>query len=178
MHPEHGCEAHAAHALMKCFFRALRIYSPVHILPLLVFRRKELLANPKVTVQKLLLAICRSSLFVGFFNLNARIGLCYSNKLFKGFFPIGSIIGSMLATFAINFEEPRRRAELSMYLLPRAMETIWNMAEKYGVVKSVKFGEVGLFTVAMGVMLMMYSSEPQYLKHSYVDIFRRLIGDN
>lgn len=178
MHPGLGCELHASHALMRCFFRALRIYSPVHILPILVFRRKQLLANPKATLIKLILGIMRSSLFIGVFNFNARIGLCYSNRFLKGMRPISSVVGSVLAACAISLEDPKRQQELSMYLLPRALETIWNIAERHGVVKSVAYGEVGLFSVAMGIMLMLYSSEPKYLKTSYVDIFKRLLGDN
>lgn len=178
MHPGQGCELHASHALLRCFFRAIRIYSPVHILPLLVFKRKLLLTNPKQTLSRLFIGILRSSLFVGMFNVNARLGLCYSNRFLKGMRPVSSVIGSILAALAINIEEPKRRQELSMYLLPRAIETVWSMAELHGIVKSISYGEVGLFAVAMGVMLMMYSSEPKYLKHSYVDIFRRLLGDD
>mmetsp|Transcript_34185 Transcript_34185/g.59798 ORF Transcript_34185/g.59798 Transcript_34185/m.59798 type:complete len:200 (-) Transcript_34185:280-879(-) len=178
IHPGLGCELHASHALFRCFFRALRIYSPVHILPLLVFRRKQLLANPQETLKKLIIAIARSSLFVGLFNFNARIGLCYSNGILKGMRPISSVIGSILAAMAINIEDPKRRQELSMYLLPRALETLWNIAEAHGLVKSITHGEVGLFSIAMGLMLMLYATEPRYLKHSYVDIFKRLVGEN
>jgi hypothetical protein len=178
LHPKHNCLANAFTSLSPSLVRGLRVYSPIHILQLLLFNRKDLTSDTKATLCRVLFSILRSSLFISGFNLFGRLSQCLSSNLFKKFTPLPFLLCSSIATLAIYFETPKRRNALSMYLLPRSIETLWRIAERSGIVKSVAYGEVGLFSLAMGVLLSMYSSEPKYLSRTYFNLFERLIGDN
>jgi hypothetical protein len=178
MHPKHNCIANAFSSMPPALIRGMKVYSPIHIMQLLLFNRKDLTSDTKATLCRVLFSIFRSSLFISCFNLFGRLGRCLSSNLFKGFTPLPFLLCSTVSTLAIYFETPKRRDAISMYLLPRSIETCWQIAERSGIVKSIAYGEVGLFAVAMGVLLSMYSSEPKYLTRTYFSLFERLLGDN
>ena len=59
------------------------------------------------------------------------------------FWLLGALTG-----LALFVEEQRRRAELTMYVLPRGLESAWSMMRNRGYVPFIPFGDsiVGLLT--------------------------------
>lgn len=71
------------------------------------------------------------------------------------------------------FEDPKRRFELMLYCVPHAMEIVWKVLKRRGLVRYVKHSEVALFCVSMAMIM---SSPPQYFKPTYLRILRFVFG--
>jgi hypothetical protein len=177
-HPSISCEVNAVQALLRSIIRGLKVYCPMYAAHLLIYRRKELLTSPTNTVQRVLSSIFRSTLFICCFNFNARLTMCYFSNLTKANGPLTFLAASLVSTLAIYCESPKRRVDLSLYLLPRTIETLWSIAHANGLVRSVQYGEVGLFALAMGVFMMMACSDAKFLPQSYSAFLKTLLGDN
>eukprot|EP01130_Rhizamoeba_saxonica_P007200 TRINITY_DN2904_c0_g1_i1.p2 TRINITY_DN2904_c0_g1~~TRINITY_DN2904_c0_g1_i1.p2 ORF type:complete len:103 (-),score=14.04 TRINITY_DN2904_c0_g1_i1:103-411(-) len=61
-------------------------------------------------------------------------------------------------------EMKSRRSEMLKYAFPKAMEIIFNMSEKRGYIKTIKGGEVFLFSFAMGVYMYFMHNNPSKIK--------------
>ena len=68
-------------------------------------------------------------------------------------------LASFFCTFAILWEPPHRRLELTLYLFPRFIDALWTFLEKRGLIKSLPNGEVLIFAIAMGIIMFCYQTE-------------------
>lgn len=175
---EGSCEIHALKRFFVMVPKALKVYGPVHLVPLLLFKLKQLRSNPKEASLKFLLGLVRSMAFISTYMSLEKIAECYCTVLFQGTRFFNPFLVSLVATHAIYLETPHRRHELALYLLPRALETIWNIAEKANYVKAVPCGEVGLFMLGLGLMMSFYQADQEYLPYSYKAYLAKLLGDN
>lgn len=66
------------------------------------------------------------------------------------------ILAAFICTFAILWEPSHRRTELTLYLFPRFLEAVWIFLEKREIVKSLPYGEVFIFAIAMGIIMYCY----------------------
>ena len=66
------------------------------------------------------------------------------------------IIACICCAFTILFEPASRRSEITMYLVPRAMESFWNLQVKHGRVKNLPFGEELVFALSMALLMYCY----------------------
>ena len=133
-------EGLALYAPVSLFFRlgtALankHSVSQVHFLPVLLSRPRTLL-NPSI-LRTHLLALCRSSTFLGAFISSFYAAVCFtrtaviarlfphiSHNFWDG--PFGCIMaGCLTCGWSIFIEEQRRRGEMALYVLPRALRTL------------------------------------------------------
>ncbi|KIK10418.1 hypothetical protein PISMIDRAFT_20422 [Pisolithus microcarpus 441] len=66
-------------------------------------------------------------------------------------------LGGFLGALSLFIEERRRRGELAMYALPKAMESAWLTARGKGwVFRTGSAGEALLTAVAMGMVMSIY----------------------
>ena len=86
------------------------------------------------------------------------------NVIFAGFF----------GTFALFFEPSHRRTELALFMIPRFLEAIFLFLHKKRLVLNVEYGEVLLFSVAMGIIMFFYQNEDKNIKSTYLSLFKRL----
>ena len=88
-------------------------------------------------------------------------------------------MAGFLSGFGLLWEPPSRRTELALYFLPRFLEGVWQFSKKRQWVRpNIKYGEVMLFSVAMGIIMYCYQNEPQNIKKTYLSIFQKFWGDN
>ncbi|TFY71818.1 hypothetical protein EVG20_g1212, partial [Dentipellis fragilis] len=116
---------------LYAFLEALAIYLPVHLLPVLLMRPYSLLRKPEIG--RLLLGILRSAGFLSTFvssiwaavcltrtTLIARLLPNISHDFYDG--PYGCILAGCLACgSSIWVENRRRRGEMALYVMPRAI---------------------------------------------------------
>ena len=67
-----------------------------------------------------------------------------------------SMISSIICCFTIFFEPEGRRAEIGLYLVPRALEAFWQQNVLAGRVKSIKYGEELVFSLSMAILMYCY----------------------
>ncbi|KAJ6524551.1 hypothetical protein B0H19DRAFT_1200245 [Mycena capillaripes] len=70
----------------------------------------------------------------------------------------------LLVSLALVFEDKRRRTELTMYVLPKAMESMWIMARGRGLVGSTgSWGESVLAAIGTSMLMTTYEHNPEHL---------------
>lgn len=79
-------------------------------------------------------------------------------RLLNGFniLTVSAIPVFLASVFAILIERPSRRVLLCLYVSNVATETLWNMALSRNMVRSVKYGEVAIFSASMALLLAYY----------------------
>ncbi|KAI8597322.1 hypothetical protein EDD21DRAFT_310975 [Dissophora ornata] len=145
-----SCEAHTGYRWIQGFL----IYLPVHLLPVLLSPRaffKKLEANPVSTAASTLLATARSSAFLATYISMTWYGICFYNVVDPTW---GPLLGSFLCGFSVLIEKPHRRAEMALYVLPRAMYSMWSRVMSGRLGRKVEMtGEVLMYAISMSVLL-------------------------
>eukprot|EP00976_Prorocentrum_cordatum_P107692 1194693-Prorocentrum_minimum.AAC.2 len=83
MHPRSSIFAHFSTYTREGFRRALKVYLPVHVLPLLIFHPKSVFRDPLATGLKTTEGIVRSSLFLATFCSLGWLGLAVAIPLIQ-----------------------------------------------------------------------------------------------
>lgn len=153
-------------------------YGPAHVLPVLIFKLKELKKNPKHVLSHMGKNVARS-VFFGCCTIGAvQYGLCTLPKIFNGASHLTYLLLGIGSSLPIFVEAASRRGELALYLLPRTLESIWNIMKKYGFPLKIKKFEVFLFCVAMGVLSYFLYNDDKHIKPSYKSTLRHILGNN
>lgn len=132
-----SCALNAFIRFRKSFFRCLPLYLPIHLIPRLLSSPKGVIADPFPVLRGTLYSTTFLASYIGFL----WYGICFVRtfglaKLFpnisNGFWdgPKGCIfLGVAPAGLAMYIENGRRRGELALYVLPRAVRTL--LAERW-----------------------------------------------
>ena len=82
--------------------------------------------------------------------------LCVSKNSRRKIDRWNMIIASFVCGFAVLFEPASRRSELAFYMVPRALESLYNMLAKRGYVNHVKNAEILVFAFSMALIMYCY----------------------
>eukprot|EP00878_Enallax_costatus_P025529 GHUV01027316.1.p1 GENE.GHUV01027316.1~~GHUV01027316.1.p1 ORF type:complete len:501 (+),score=122.52 GHUV01027316.1:63-1565(+) len=124
-HPGQSCVEHPLKLFLPAYQRALSVYLPVYVLPALLVHRKQILKQPLPILQKLLLGIARSSLFLSSFICVAFGGACAGHNI------TGQSTGTIIAAstwvggLSTLLEKKSRRMELALYVTSRWEQGYW-----------------------------------------------------
>ncbi|KAI0053801.1 hypothetical protein FA95DRAFT_1481071 [Auriscalpium vulgare] len=177
------------------------IYGALHLIPMLLFKRKSFLQEPMKMLARAGWGTTRSAAFIGVFviiyqgffcaNQNTHrfltalraspksafkpplwlINLCMSRPSFW--------LGGVLSGLSLLVEAKRRRGELAMYVLPKGLESVWIMARGKGLVfRTGQYGEALLTAIGMGMVMSIYQNDPQHLSGFVRRILYQFIGAN
>ena len=138
-----------------------KTYLIIHLIPLLLFKRKELRNKPIRTIYNFLKGYLRSMSFILWFVFFGTKGLCdmkkFNNPEHTGilyrillFFPNFStaLCFSLMSGFAstgVLFEAPNRRLELAQYMFPRILEGhITFLRKRHYIPAKIPLGSVSI----------------------------------
>ncbi|KAL4081300.1 hypothetical protein V8B97DRAFT_1921726 [Scleroderma yunnanense] len=182
--------------LMTVFKWAFPIYGALHFLPMFLFKRKAFISNPTTMLGKAGWGTIRSAAFLAAFVASFQSWVCLKHYLYDVLsaqkalrVPQGIIdffvskysygLGGLLGALSLFIEERRRRSELAMYVLPKALESAWLTARGKGLVfRTGKTGEILLIAMAMGMVMCIYQNDPQHLSGLVRRILYQFIGPN
>ena len=168
-----SCFSPAFSRFLVTFLNGLRLYLPIHLLPLL-FRLKTLRAKPLQVLYQAVLGTVYSALFVSQTATTMRAMLCVTSRLRGKWDRMNVLIGAIFCSFSLFWEAPGRRCEISLYVLPRFLDSVWTFLKRRGLVRDVPGGAVGLFALAMGTVAYAHVNEPEIMK-SYVELICKTI---
>lgn len=101
----------------------------------------------------------RSSVFLAVFVAGYQTQICAHRNLLNAGWPVGNskylywLFGLVCAGASIMVEQESRRAELAMYVLPKAAESLYKILYRKNLVKGVKNWDVMMFSVAMSLIM-------------------------
>lgn len=71
---------------------------------------------------------------------------------------VSALPAFLSSAFAILIERPSRRLLLCLYVSNVATETLWNMALSRNMVRSLKYGEIIIYSTSIAILLYLYKS--------------------
>jgi len=166
---------------MKRWARTLKsvsgYYIPFHVIPLLLFKRKQLRKNPVATLKHALVGYIKSLIFMASYVSTVTLTVCILRNLFKTLHPAVQMTAGATAAFQILWEAPSRRDEITLFIFPRFLEVVWNFLKKRKYVKDVQAGQNMMFALAMSAIVYFFHKQPDSLKKSYFSIFKQVLGE-
>jgi len=170
-----GCTGNAAIRFALAFVEAMTLYLPVHFLPILLTRPSSIARGHRVVFPTIRHTI-RSAAFLSTFVSSCWYGVCLtrsivfarmlpwiSHDIWDG--PYGGIMaGSLLCGSSIWIENGRRRGEMALYVLPRAIRSFlpykWMRSGNLGI----KLIECIVFIVSLASLLTAAMHRPDSLR--------------
>ncbi|KAL7423098.1 hypothetical protein Q5752_002397 [Cryptotrichosporon argae] len=161
----------------------LPVYSALHIIPMLVLRRQHVARDPVRMLSRATWGITRSCSFLGAFVVICQSIFCFRSQTMakhgdvfplrrkETFWAMGFV-----TCLSLLVEEKKRRAELAMYVLPRALESAWSGARRKAWVPLVPFGESILGAIAMAMVMDAYKHSPESLSNVVRKLLYQLVG--
>ncbi|KAI0047838.1 hypothetical protein FA95DRAFT_1558723 [Auriscalpium vulgare] len=159
---------------LHAFVEALALYLPVHFLPLILTRPRLLLSYP--VVLKTLLGVFRSATFLSTFVSSIWAAVCLTRTHFLARFfpgishdfydgPFGCIMaGCLVCGSSIWIENGRRRGEIALYVLPRALRACLSDRWLRSGSRSVRALEHLAFTLSFATLLTAAFHQPELLR--------------
>ena len=173
-----SCEYKALNRMANTIKIFVMLYGPAHLLPVFIFKLKQLTRNPVPILSHAFENMARSITFGVTFIGITQYGICQFAKLFNGVKGLNWIFIGILSAMTIFIEAPSRRGELTLYLLPRVVETLWNILKKKGIPIRINYFEVGLFAFAMGALSYFLYNDDKNIKPTYRSSLRIIFGNN
>jgi len=170
-----GCTANAAIRLILAFFEAVAIYLPVHFVPIILTRPKSILRLQRVVLPTILHTF-RSAAFLSAFVSSCWFGVCFTRSIFFARLfpwishdvwdgPCGAMLaGSLLCGSSIWIENGRRRGEMALYVLPRAIRSLLPYKWLRSGNKVVKLFEFITFITSLASLLTAAEYRPDSLR--------------
>ena len=134
--------------------------------------------RPLTVMKQLAKNILRSCLFMATYVAIFRYLTCWMKNTRGVIDRWNILVPGFLCTFSILFEPAHRRTELALYLIPRFLEAAWMFLEKRRLVVTVQYGEVLIFSFAMGILMYCYQNEEKSIKPTYLGMFKKFWGTN
>lgn len=159
------------------FKMSVFIYTPVHLLPLLLFKFKLIKERPLEVLFRLAKNSVMSSLFLSTFIFILISNMCIWRVICGTDKTIGPTIGGCLAGVSIFLEKKSRRKELAMYVLPIAIHSWWKRGCDNGIIKPIKKGEVIVFALACSIVAYVYESCPPAIGSSLYWLIKKILGN-
>ncbi|KAF9165169.1 hypothetical protein DFQ26_000510 [Actinomortierella ambigua] len=190
-----SCEAHGAFRWFQGFFVSSGIYLPVHLLPALLSPKaflKRLVEDPVNTSMATLLATARSSAFLATYISLVWYGICMwrsrimplvsaiTGRRYPGHvvdYVYGPILGSALCGLSVLIEKKHRRAEMALYVLPRALFSLGSRVLQGKLSRRVeRMAEALMFALSMSVLLTGMRWEASLVRPSMRGILGWILG--
>ena len=119
----HSCTGNVMRRFSNAFLRSVAIYTPVHLLPTLIFRL-HLMARPS-TIFRVSYSVFRSSAFLGGFVGIVHLCICLMRNMRPGDESTGVLLGCAMCGTSVWLEKPKRRLDLALYVAPMALQSVW-----------------------------------------------------
>jgi len=159
-----SCVGYCTHDWFLGLGRAGKIYAPVHLLPLLIFRYQKLMKDPKKQLTETGMAWIYSCMFLTTYQFTVKFSQCMLRNTRQRDVAWHALLSGLLTGFACLFERPSRVSELMLYCVPKSLEACWNYGVRHFGFQAVPNFELPLFVVGNAILL---SALKEDLKSTY-----------
>jgi hypothetical protein len=159
----------------KAYLRALPVYLPVYIIPMLLFKHRQLVRAPIRVLAPTFKNILRSSLFLSSYCTVAWATACTCTNLGV----VTSVKGALAGFFGgtmVALEAKGRRVELALYVLSQSLPSAWRTLRQWKLLPRIPQGEALSFIGAMVVIMYAYVTRPHLLRSSYLSLLLMFFG--
>ncbi|XP_062617210.1 uncharacterized protein LOC134278915 [Saccostrea cucullata] len=174
------CLRHAIVDWVKSFPAFAKLYFPIHVAPVVVFRRKLLLERPYRVIKSILKNTLFSTAFLATMVMLAKYVICLLRNLSHKPPPLSTYVPAVagfVCGFGVLFERASRRKELSLFLVPHTLYALYLWAKQKNILRDIPFGSTVLFAVSMVSVMHAYEREPESLSLLLNGVLRYFIGE-
>jgi len=139
--------------------KSFRVYAPVHLIPLLLFRGKMFLQDPVRTVLRTSLAILRSTGFLTFYVTFVKMTICGMRQARGQDAWWHCALAALTSGVPLLLESDKRASELMLYCMPKGVEIVFQWLERRGWVSRLPLGDAIMFGSAMALALALNRSD-------------------
>ncbi|CAG8477381.1 788_t:CDS:2 [Gigaspora margarita] len=176
------------YASVERFFQVFKTIAPVYatlnVVPMFVFKISQLTKDPYTLIKKCVQNTIRSSTFLSVFVSSYQTQICFHRNLIKDFgFKSNSKylywLSGVIAGLAILIEHRNRRNDLTLYVVPKAAESLYKiMCQKNCIFELHRTADIWFFSMAMGVIMACFQHEPTVLTPMTKTLLRGFFGNN
>lgn len=173
-----NCFKNSLYRFLRAWKVCMGIYFPVHLVPRLIFGPGQFKREPVQALIKVLKGSMRSATFLSTYIASIWFMVCMARSMvLPRLFPnvsfrywdsgLGPILGSWTCGWSVFIEEKRKRAEMALYVAPRALFALAEMAKPGWLSKGQKSAlqaERLLFGMSVGIVIAAAKHRPEVLR--------------
>lgn len=164
------------HCFEGTFKRAIPVYLPVYLIPLVLFRTRHLLRRPLMTLLTAAIGLTRSSVFLSSYVSVTWAMLAVLVKQFPLAGIMLPVITGLFSGLTLLIEKKGRRIEIALYVLGHAYQSFfrtWN-----GLFPAFKHPGQILLAVACAGIMYVYTRRPELIRPSYFRPLNYVFGSD
>jgi len=179
LHPQYAsCFVSFGHFIVEGMKRAIPVYLPVYLIPLLLFKANAIVKRPWKTLKGIVSSVLRSSAFLATYCAVAMHALCFFNRASGGgkSHLMMAAAGFVGGTAGLLIERDGRRIELALYVLSHAILSAYRVWHAKGFIPEIPNANVLIFSGSVATLMWAYVAHPAVIRYSYFSLFRFLFG--
>ncbi|KAL6656559.1 hypothetical protein ACP70R_004339 [Stipagrostis hirtigluma subsp. patula] len=177
IHPDRtSCLAHNVNVVSSTFKKTFPLYFSLSFVPFVVLRLQKFLESPAATSWRALVGAVRSTSFLSAFVTLFQATICLHRKVAIKDHKSVYWFAGLVSGLSILLEKKVRRAELALYVLPRAGDSLWNILINRHLLPNIKNAEVALFCMCMGGIMYFLEYEPDTMAPFLRGLIRRFLA--
>uniref|UniRef100_A0A0E0I119 Transmembrane protein 135 N-terminal domain-containing protein n=1 Tax=Oryza nivara TaxID=4536 RepID=A0A0E0I119_ORYNI len=137
---------------------------------------KAFLESPAATCWRALVGAVRSTTFLSAFVTFFQAAICLHRKVATKDHKLVYWFAGLMSGLSILLEKKARRAELALYVLPRAGDSLWYILINRHLLPNIKNAEVALFCMCMGGIMYFLEYEPDTMAPFLRGLIRRFLA--
>jgi len=164
MNPD-SCTGNVIRRFSNAFLRSVAIYTPVHLLPTILFRTHHVLSLR--TLRRISYSIFRSSAFLGSFVGIVHLFICLMRNLRPGDESTGVLLGCAMCGTSVFLEKPKRRLDLALYVAPMALQSLWRRVGS-GLLRGWRIPgfEILIYSISLASVTRTLKETPEHVRPS------------
>ncbi|KAJ4956892.1 hypothetical protein NE237_013675 [Protea cynaroides] len=177
IHPNtSSCLAHNANAASATFRKTFPLYFSLTFVPFVVLHLQKFMESPARTCWNAMKAAVRSTTFLSAFVGIFQGVICLHRKVATKDHKLVYWVAGGTAALSVLLEKKTRRAELALYVLPRAGDSLWYILVNRHLLPHIKNAEVALFCMCMGGIMYYLEHEPDTMAPLLRGLIRRFLA--
>ncbi|KAJ1291002.1 hypothetical protein BS78_02G285700 [Paspalum vaginatum] len=177
IHPDRAsCLAQNVNVVSSTFKKTFPLYFSLTFVPFVVLRLQKFLESPTATCWRALVGAVRSTTFLSAFVTIFQSAICLHRKVANNDHKLVYWFAGLMSGLSILLEKKARRAELALYVLPRAGDSLWYILINRHLLPKIKNAEVALFCMCMGGIMYFLEYEPDTMAPFLRGLIRRFLA--
>lgn len=153
------CRIQFLNTFISTFAKTLPLYSTLTFVPLVALQFKEILRNPTYTIGNAVFSTLRSTTFLATFCSVFMATVCSYRKIIDTDHRFYYWLCGFLCSGSILLEKKSKRSELALYVLPRALDSLYLLLLDRKWVPFLPAGDTFLFAFSMGSLMYYYKHQ-------------------
>jgi len=171
-----SCAYNSFDVFQSTWRKIFPLYAVLTFAPLVALDFRKLFTHPVSQTWKGLFSTCQSALFLATFCALYQTAVCIPRPLVPKDFRMAYWIAGIVSSMSILIEKKSGRAELALYVLPRALDSLYMILSHKKLMVSVPHGELLLFCFSLSGIMYFFEHEPNTMSPLLHWLITKILG--